>query len=89
MNFGNSKGLELIPSEHLQLTFGLPPYIQHNRPNGSRPTLDWRVLGFTAGTAILTCVLFGLAPALSRLTFRLGKLLIMVIHRPIMMPAQA
>src|SRR6516162_5199763 len=27
-------------------------------------SLDWRVLGFTAGTAILTCVLFGLAPAL-------------------------
>jgi len=26
--------------------------------------LDWRVLGFTAGVAILTCVLFGLAPAL-------------------------
>jgi predicted permease len=26
--------------------------------------LDWRVLGFTAGAAILTCVLFGLAPAL-------------------------
>ena len=26
--------------------------------------LDWRVLGFTAGTALLTCVLFGLAPAL-------------------------
>ncbi len=26
--------------------------------------LDWRVLGFTAGLAILTCVLFGLAPAL-------------------------
>jgi predicted permease len=25
---------------------------------------DWRVLGFTAGAAILTCVLFGLAPAL-------------------------
>jgi len=26
--------------------------------------LDWRVLGFTAGIAALTCVLFGLAPAL-------------------------
>jgi putative ABC transport system permease protein len=26
--------------------------------------LDWRVLGFTAGTAVLTCILFGLAPAL-------------------------
>jgi predicted permease len=25
---------------------------------------DWRVLGFTAGMAILTCVLFGLTPAL-------------------------
>jgi predicted permease len=26
--------------------------------------VDWRVLGFTAGLAVLTCVLFGLAPAL-------------------------
>jgi predicted permease len=26
--------------------------------------LDWRVLAFTAGLAVLTCVLFGLAPAL-------------------------
>ena len=26
--------------------------------------LDWRVLGFTAAVAVLTCVLFGLAPAL-------------------------
>jgi putative ABC transport system permease protein len=25
---------------------------------------DWRVLGFTAGVAILTCILFGLTPAL-------------------------
>ena len=27
-------------------------------------SMDWRVLGFTAGSAILTCILFGLAPAL-------------------------
>jgi len=26
--------------------------------------MDWRVFGFTAGVAILTCVLFGLAPAI-------------------------
>jgi predicted permease len=26
--------------------------------------IDWRILGFTAATAILTCVLFGLVPAL-------------------------
>jgi predicted permease len=27
-------------------------------------TMDWRVLGFTAGLTMLTCVLFGLTPAL-------------------------
>jgi predicted permease len=26
--------------------------------------MDWRMLGFTAGVAVLTCLLFGLAPAL-------------------------
>ena len=36
---------------------------------GSNPlslalSLDWRVLGFTAAVAVVTCVLFGLAPAL-------------------------
>ena len=29
-------------------------------------TPDWRVLGFAAGLAILTCILFGLAPAIQR-----------------------
>jgi putative ABC transport system permease protein len=28
--------------------------------------IDWRVLGFTAATAVLTCVLFGLVPAIRR-----------------------
>jgi len=27
-------------------------------------SLDWRMLGFTAGLAVLTCVLFGLSPAI-------------------------
>ena len=27
-------------------------------------TVDWRVLGFTAGLAVVTCVLFGLTPAI-------------------------
>jgi len=26
--------------------------------------MDWRMLGFTAGITVLTCVLFGLTPAL-------------------------
>src|SRR5215831_7327182 len=29
VNYGNSKGLEIIPIDRLQLTFNLPPYIQH------------------------------------------------------------
>ncbi|WP_446744761.1 hypothetical protein [Silvibacterium acidisoli] len=29
-NYGNSKGLELIPSRHIELIANVPPYIQHN-----------------------------------------------------------
>ena len=35
-----------------------------NNPLFVELTTDWRVFGFTAGLAVLTCVLFGLAPAL-------------------------
>jgi hypothetical protein len=29
-NFGNSKGLELIPEKHIELLFNLPPYLAHD-----------------------------------------------------------
>jgi hypothetical protein len=32
-NLGNAKGLEVIPNERLQVTIGIPPYLQHNQPN--------------------------------------------------------
>jgi len=32
VNLGNSKGLEVIPNEHLQVTVGVPPYLQHHQP---------------------------------------------------------
>ncbi len=35
-----------------------------NNPLFVELTTDWRVFGFTAGLAVLTCVFFGLAPAL-------------------------
>jgi len=31
-NFGGGKGLELIPTEHTEIIFGLPPYISHENP---------------------------------------------------------
>src|SRR5690348_3164972 len=31
-NFGGSKGLELIPTEHTELIVGLPAYISHENP---------------------------------------------------------
>lgn len=34
-------------------------------PNGTVPSLDWRVLGFTGGVALLTVLLFGAGPAIA------------------------
>ena len=33
INLGGGKGLELIPDEHVELVFNVPPYLQHNNPN--------------------------------------------------------
>jgi predicted permease len=38
-------------------------------PAGDAPALDWRVLGFTSGIAILTSIGFGLVPALQATRF--------------------
>jgi hypothetical protein len=32
VNLGNSKGLELIPNERVELIFNVPPYLEHNNP---------------------------------------------------------
>ncbi len=32
LNLGGGKGLELIPSEHVELIFNVPPYLVHNNP---------------------------------------------------------
>src|SRR5579884_768608 len=31
-NFGEGKGLELIPTEHTEIIVGVPPYISHENP---------------------------------------------------------
>jgi predicted permease len=48
-----------------ELSRGLLAFISSaNNPLFVGMGMDWRVLGFTAALAILTCLLFGLAPAL-------------------------
>ena len=32
VNFGGSKGIELIPGERVELLFNVPPYLEHNNP---------------------------------------------------------
>ncbi len=34
-NYGNGKGLELIPTEHIELIFGVPPYFEHSNSKSS------------------------------------------------------
>jgi hypothetical protein len=31
-NLGNSKGLELIPEQHIELIFNIPPFLDHSQP---------------------------------------------------------
>jgi hypothetical protein len=69
-NFGNGKGLELIPNERVELLFNLPPYLMHNNP----PVHDgfgdvsfvgkYRLLAASeeAGNYILTVFLAGSIP---------------------------
>jgi predicted permease len=46
----------------------------NNDPVFLELTPDWRVLGFAAGLAVLTCVLFGLAPAIRATRLEAGAL---------------
>ncbi len=34
-NYGNGKGLEIIPTEHTEIIFGVPPYVEHNNSRSS------------------------------------------------------
>ena len=66
VNYGNSKGLELIPTGSSEVILNVPPYIQHNQPNVKDGFGDISFLGKyrllskseESGNAILT-VFFG------------------------------
>ena len=45
VNFGNSKGLELIPVENVELIFNVPPYLEHNQPKAMDGFGDVSFLG--------------------------------------------
>jgi len=44
VNIGNSKGLELIPAEKVELILAVPPYIIHRTPNVKDGLGDFRIL---------------------------------------------
>ena len=84
-NFDGGKGLELIPSENVELIFGLPPYIERSQPTKPRSTSGFNDLPFLlvkyrllsaneqSGNYIVTAFLQGSAPtgieALSQHTY--------------------
>ena len=43
-NYGNSKGLELIPFEKAEIIVGVPPYLVHNQAEAQDGFGDWRLL---------------------------------------------
>jgi hypothetical protein len=69
-NYGLSKGVQLIPEEHIELLIAVPPYIVHNQPaikdgfGDESFRLKYRLLSGNAqhGNYILTLYLSGSAP---------------------------
>ncbi len=50
VNYGNGKGLELIPAEHIELIFGVPPYFEHDH---SKKESGWGDLNFLVNHLLL------------------------------------
>src|SRR5256885_2115765 len=43
-NYGNSKGLELIAAENVEVILGVPAYVVHDQSSGQDGFADWRML---------------------------------------------
>src|ERR1022692_1652140 len=43
-NFGNGKGLELIPFQNTEVIIGMPAYLSRNMPRGTDGFADWPFL---------------------------------------------
>lgn len=69
-NYGNSKGLELIPAEKVEVIVGIPAYVVHVQAPAQNGFADWRVLvkyrllsrNEQSGNAIVTVFLDLTAP---------------------------
>jgi hypothetical protein len=44
-NYGNGKGLEIIPSENTELLFNVPPYVQHGKASDENGFGDFSMVG--------------------------------------------